>query len=62
MCRPRQGRDALKDYVAPRAKEVPLGRIGGPGVANIACFLASDAGSYVTGPAIDVRRRTLAVV
>ena len=46
---------ALKDYVATRAKEVPLGRIGrAEEFANIACFLASDAGSYITGTAINV--------
>jgi 3-oxoacyl-[acyl-carrier protein] reductase len=46
---------ALKDYVAARAKEVPLGRIGrAEEFANIACFLASDAGSYITGTAINV--------
>jgi NAD(P)-dependent dehydrogenase (short-subunit alcohol dehydrogenase family) len=46
---------ALKDYVATRAKEVPLGRIGrAEEFATIACFLASDAGSYITGTAINV--------
>jgi 3-oxoacyl-[acyl-carrier protein] reductase len=45
----------LADYVAARAKEVPLGRIGrAEEFANIACFLASDAGSYITGTAINV--------
>jgi NAD(P)-dependent dehydrogenase (short-subunit alcohol dehydrogenase family) len=46
---------ALEDYVAARAKEIPLGRIGrAEEFANIACFLASDAGSYITGTAINV--------
>ena len=46
---------ALKDYSPARAKEVPLGRIGrAEEFANIACFLASDAGSYITGTAINV--------
>jgi NAD(P)-dependent dehydrogenase (short-subunit alcohol dehydrogenase family) len=46
---------ALEDYVAARTKEIPLGRIGrAEEFANIACFLASDAGSYITGTAINV--------
>jgi 3-oxoacyl-[acyl-carrier protein] reductase len=45
----------LKDYVAVRAKEIPLGRIGrAEEFANMACFLASDLGSYITGDAINV--------
>jgi 3-oxoacyl-[acyl-carrier protein] reductase len=46
---------ALEDYVAARTKEIPLGRIGrAEEFANIACFLVSDAGSYITGTAINV--------
>src|SRR5437763_4316520 len=45
----------LADYVSARAKEIPLGRIGrAEEFANIACFLASDAASYITGTAINV--------
>ena len=49
-----QGR-AVEDYLAGLAKDIPLGRIGrAEEFANLACFLASDAGSYVTGTAINV--------
>jgi 3-oxoacyl-[acyl-carrier protein] reductase len=45
----------LEDYLAVRAKEIPLGRIGrAEEFANLACFLVSDAASYVTGTAINV--------
>ena len=45
----------LEDYYQPRAKETPLGRIGrAEEFANIACFLVSNAGSYITGTAINV--------
>jgi 3-oxoacyl-[acyl-carrier protein] reductase len=37
------------------AKGTPLGRIGtAEEFANIACFLASEQGSYITGAAINV--------
>ncbi len=45
--------DFLQDMVAERA--IPLGRVGeAEEFAALACFLASDAGGYVTGTAINV--------
>src|SRR5262249_33431614 len=45
----------LKDYMAARAKDIPLGRIGrAEEFANMACFLVSDLGSYITRTAINV--------
>ncbi len=43
------------DFTRDLAKGVPMGRMGtAQEFANIACFLASDAASYVTGTAINV--------
>lgn len=48
-----QYEDFLQDMV--EARGIPLGRIGETEeFANIACFLASDAGGYITGTAINV--------
>jgi NAD(P)-dependent dehydrogenase (short-subunit alcohol dehydrogenase family) len=45
----------LADYYKAREKDTPLGRAGkAEEFANLACFLASDAGSYITGTAINV--------
>jgi 3-oxoacyl-[acyl-carrier protein] reductase len=50
-----KARIPLEDYVNARTKDIPLGRIGrAEEFANIACFLASDAASYITGTAINV--------
>jgi 3-oxoacyl-[acyl-carrier protein] reductase len=46
---------SLPDYMTMRSKEIPLGRPGrAEEFANLACFLASDAGGYITGTAINV--------
>ena len=43
------------EFTAKVGKKVPLGRMGeAEEFANIACFLVSDAGSYITGTAINV--------
>jgi NAD(P)-dependent dehydrogenase (short-subunit alcohol dehydrogenase family) len=45
----------IDQYYQNAQKEIPLGRIGkAEEFANLACFLASDAGSYVTGTATNV--------
>jgi 3-oxoacyl-[acyl-carrier protein] reductase len=42
-------------YLQEKAKDIPLGRLGtADEFASVACFLASDAASYVTGTAINV--------
>jgi NAD(P)-dependent dehydrogenase (short-subunit alcohol dehydrogenase family) len=48
------GRD-LEAFYAAMGKTIPLGRVGrAEEFAALACFLASDAGGYVTGSAINV--------
>ena len=46
---------SLDDYIRAQGAGIPLGRMGtAEEFANLACFLVSDAGSYVTGTAINV--------
>ena len=45
----------LDEYYKNAQKEIPIGRVGKAAeFANLACFLASDAGSYITGTATNV--------
>ena len=42
------------DFARELAKDIPLGRIGrAEEFADLACFLASERGSYITGAAIN---------
>jgi NAD(P)-dependent dehydrogenase (short-subunit alcohol dehydrogenase family) len=46
---------SLEDFIAQAGRAVPLGRMGrAEEFASVACFLASDAASYVTGTSINV--------
>jgi NAD(P)-dependent dehydrogenase (short-subunit alcohol dehydrogenase family) len=46
---------SYEEFLAPTAATVPLGRMGeAEEFAAVACFLASNAASYVTGTAINV--------
>lgn len=46
---------SLEDFIAQAGRSVPLGRMGrADEFASVACFLASDAASYVTGTSINV--------
>jgi 3-oxoacyl-[acyl-carrier protein] reductase len=45
----------LDEYYKRGQTEIPIGRFGKPEeFANLACFLVSDAGSYITGTATNV--------
>jgi NAD(P)-dependent dehydrogenase (short-subunit alcohol dehydrogenase family) len=46
---------ALDDYYKAHEKEIPIGRMGeAEEFANLACFLVSEQGGYITGTAINV--------
>ncbi len=45
----------FEEYVRDQGRGIPAGRLGEPEeFARVACFLASDAASYVTGVAINI--------
>jgi 3-oxoacyl-[acyl-carrier protein] reductase len=45
----------LEDYLAEMAQRIPMGRVGtAEEFANMVLFLCSEAGSYVTGTAINI--------
>jgi 3-oxoacyl-[acyl-carrier protein] reductase len=45
----------LEDYYKALEKEIPIGRLGeAEEFANLACFLASEQGGYITGTAVNV--------
>ena len=49
------GGESYEAFLKGMAKDIPLGRVGtAEEFANVACFLASDLASYVTGTAINV--------
>jgi len=46
---------AVEEYYKAHAKEIPIGRFGeAEEFANLACLLASEQGSYITGTAINI--------
>jgi 3-oxoacyl-[acyl-carrier protein] reductase len=45
----------VEEYYKAHEKEIPIGRFGdAEEFANLACFLASEQGSYITGTAVNV--------
>ncbi len=50
-----QSNEPYGEFLAAMARAIPMGRVGtAEEFANVACFLASDLASYVTGTAINV--------
>jgi NAD(P)-dependent dehydrogenase (short-subunit alcohol dehydrogenase family) len=50
-----QSNEPYEAFLAGMGKSVPMGRVGtAEEFANVACFLASDLASYVTGTSINV--------
>jgi 3-oxoacyl-[acyl-carrier protein] reductase len=46
---------SFEEFVAEAGKRIPLGRMGeAQECADLACFLCSEQGSYVTGTSINV--------
>ena len=46
---------SFEEYVAEAGRDIPLGRMGtAEEYANMACFLASDAASFITGTAVNI--------
>lgn len=46
---------SFEEYMQPWVQRIPVGRVGEPEeFANMACFLASDAASYINGTAINM--------
>lgn len=49
------GNTPLEAFIANAGRDLPMGRMGNAEeAANVACFLASDAASYLTGCAINM--------
>jgi NAD(P)-dependent dehydrogenase (short-subunit alcohol dehydrogenase family) len=56
-----RGRRRWTDYIARLGVRIPIGRMGqADEFARVACFLASDAASYVTGDRDQRGRRAFA--
>ena len=46
---------SFEEFVAEYGRDIPLGRMGtAEEYANMACFLASDAASFITGTAVNI--------